>query len=146
MHEAVYCYQLSTTHQSGGGKWRIFAELWSGAVNIHRLSPRRLWIAVLAHSKTPTSYSTRRRSYLVIHSGNDYNIFKRKFCARVARRWIAKDIRSLSSQSECAFNVIHCFTICYLSASLRVYDWTFQNHDTFNVLNFSPYEYCVNIF
>ena len=26
---------------------------------------------------------------------------------QVARRWIAKDIRSLSSQSECAFNAIH---------------------------------------
>ena len=27
----------------------------------------------------------------------------------VARKWKAKDIQSLSNQSECAFNAIHCF-------------------------------------
>ena len=28
-----------------------------------------------------------------------------------AQRWIARDIQSLRSQSECAFNAIHCFNI-----------------------------------
>ena len=31
--------------------------------------------------------------------------------SQVARRKIAKDIWSLTSQSECAFNAIHCFSI-----------------------------------
>ena len=34
--------------------------------------------------------------------------------ARVAQRWIAKDIRSSSGQSACAFNTIYCCCICQL--------------------------------
>lgn len=44
------------------------------------------------------------------HLSNDYIVFGQS-SAHAAYRWIARDIISLSRQSEHAFNTMHCFSI-----------------------------------
>ena len=50
----------------------------------------------------------------------------------VARKWKAKDIQSLSNQSECAFNAIHCFryktypfSACSGELNHQIWVWNF---------------------
>ena len=79
-------------------------------ITAHVLSER----ASLRLGKYPPTTSHLTLRWIVAQKG-DFNSFipatiKTVLGANpvlVVRRWIAKDIRSLSSQSECAFNAIH---------------------------------------